>query len=113
MKTLAAVGGWSFASSKFSAMADDPVMRNNFVTSAVAFLRQHGFDGLDLDWEYPGLRGGSAKDRDNFVLLCKVKYIYYTHSVRIFAPVEKSKYSNTPVLIFSGTRHTSLRNRER
>ena len=74
LKTLVAVGGWSFGSGNFSAMAADHVMRSKFVTSAVAFLRQHGFDGLDLDWEYPGLRGGSASDRDNFVLLCKVRH---------------------------------------
>ncbi|KAK7111118.1 hypothetical protein V1264_010803 [Littorina saxatilis] len=71
LKTLLAVGGWGFGSTKFSLMAGDPVTRTRFVTSSVAFLRQHGFDGLDLDWEYPGKRGGSAKDKDNFVLLCK------------------------------------------
>nr|KAG5697191.1 hypothetical protein BaRGS_002200 [Batillaria attramentaria] len=52
-------------------MAGVAAVRSRFVTSAVRFLRQHGFDGLDIDWEYPGLRGGSPKDRNNLVMLCK------------------------------------------
>ena len=44
-------------------MANDPVKRAFFVRSAVAFVRQHGFDGFDVDWEYPGQRGGAPTDR--------------------------------------------------
>lgn len=33
--------------------------------------RRYNFDGLDLDWEYPALRGGKPSDKENFVLLVK------------------------------------------
>ena len=39
----------------------------------VRFLNRYGFDGLDIDWEYPGAgdRGGRDDDTANFVLLMK------------------------------------------
>jgi GH18 family chitinase len=37
-------------------------------------MSEHGFDGVDLDWEYPGApdRGGRKDDTANYVLLLKV-----------------------------------------
>ena len=35
-------------------MASDPRRRKLFVDSSVKFIKKHKFDGLDLDWEYPG-----------------------------------------------------------
>jgi len=77
-KTMIAVGGWTHndpgpMQNRFSQMAGSRSNRIAFASSVVQFLRTYGFDGLDLDWEYPGLneRGGKREDYDNYVLLVK------------------------------------------
>ena len=51
---LLALGGWNdSAGNKYSRLVNNPEARKKFVEHAVAFLKKHNFDGLDLDWEYP------------------------------------------------------------
>jgi len=71
LKTLISVGGWTW-SGKFSDVALTAEARTKFVASCVAFMQQYGFDGIDLDWEYPvggGLTAGRPEDKENFTLL--------------------------------------------
>uniref|UniRef100_A0A224YJQ1 chitinase n=1 Tax=Rhipicephalus zambeziensis TaxID=60191 RepID=A0A224YJQ1_9ACAR len=69
LKTLLAIGGWNEGSVKYSQMASTPEGRQRFAQSVLSFLDKYGFDGLDLDWEYPAARGGVPQDKQNFVLL--------------------------------------------
>uniref|UniRef100_A0A1A9V627 chitinase n=1 Tax=Glossina austeni TaxID=7395 RepID=A0A1A9V627_GLOAU len=72
LKTLAAVGGWNEGSKKFSIVAADPEKRARFVQSVVELIQRHGFDGLDLDWEYPNQRHRLGNnDRENYIALLK------------------------------------------
>ena len=52
-------------------MAADANKIQIFIQSSLEFISNHGFDGLDLDWEYPTQRGGSPQDKVNFVTLLK------------------------------------------
>ena len=48
LKTLIAVGGWTFDQTRFSFVSSSATLRSNFANSVVTFLETHGFDGIDL-----------------------------------------------------------------
>lgn len=73
LKILLAVGGWNMASQPFVPVVESAASRATFAQNAVTFLRQRNFEGLDMDWEYPGSRGGTPADRDKLVLLMQVQ----------------------------------------
>lgn len=75
-KTLVAIGGWNQGSERYSRAFKDPAIRTRFIENAIGFTKKYGFDGFDLDWEYPNQRDGSkdGSDKDNFVALLKEMY---------------------------------------
>jgi len=69
LRTLIAVGGWNFGMAKATAMMSTQGNRQEFSDTTVTFCRQRSFDGLDLDFEYPGSRGSPPEDKQRFTLL--------------------------------------------
>jgi len=68
---MISIGGWNAGSGAYSTMAADPEKRKTFIDSVSEFLDTYPFDGVDLDWEYPGKREGSdpEHDKENFSIL--------------------------------------------
>lgn len=56
VKVMASIGGWSMCK-HFPEMAADPVKRARFIEDCKKLIAT-GFDGIDLDWEYPGPYSG-------------------------------------------------------
>lgn len=52
VKSLISVGGWA-GTTGFYTMTDTAAGRETFANSCVEFIKQYGFDGVDIDYEYP------------------------------------------------------------
>lgn len=54
IKILLSLGGWEESkNNKYSRLAHNPVDRLKFARYVSLYILYHGFDGLDLLWEYP------------------------------------------------------------
>jgi chitinase len=65
LKTLLSIGGWGAGPTNFSSAASTPENRARFASTSVHLMWNLGFDGVDIDWEFPD----DAIDATNFVLL--------------------------------------------
>jgi chitinase len=87
LKTVISVGGWD-GSAKFSDVALTDQSRTVFANSCLQFILKYGFDGVDLDWEYPvaGGKPGNSKrpdDKHNFTLLLqKIRETFNAQSAK-------------------------------
>ncbi|KXJ88923.1 glycoside hydrolase superfamily [Microdochium bolleyi] len=52
LQIVASIGGGS-GSAPFPALAADPGSRETFAAACRQFVDEHGFDGVDIDWEHP------------------------------------------------------------
>lgn len=76
VKVFLSVGGWGIGDgggddSRFHRLAETPAGQTTFINSVIKAVNTFGFDGVDLDWEYPDPDHRSA---DDFVELSKQLY---------------------------------------
>ncbi|KAH8205538.1 hypothetical protein TruAng_000244 [Truncatella angustata] len=68
LKVILSIGGWDASQDgSFSTLASTDARRYVFASSAVHMMQAYGFDGIDINWEYPA----NNRDGANFVLLLK------------------------------------------
>lgn len=73
LKILISIGGWSW-SENFSDAVLTASSRKKFASSSVDIVRQYKLDGVDVDWEYPGMPGEEgnvyrSEDKRNYTLM--------------------------------------------
>lgn len=69
LRTSISIGG-STRTSHFSVAAATDAARQRFARSAIAFMKQGGFDGIDVDWEFPT---GTAEGQSLTALLAELR----------------------------------------
>lgn len=91
LEVFVSIGGWTFSDngtatqSVFPDVAADADKRQEFADNLVSFMSRYGFDGVDIDWEYPGApdRGGlQEQDAANFVALLRTLRSTFLASAR-------------------------------
>ncbi|KAB8251022.1 hypothetical protein BDV35DRAFT_399858 [Aspergillus flavus] len=72
-KIWVSIGGWAFNDdgpyrSVFTKVAGDSKATQILAHNLMEFMDKYGFDGVDIDWEYPGAddRGGREEDIANY-----------------------------------------------
>ena len=74
LTVLVSVGGWLW-STNFSDISLTAESRKVFIDSVMSFIARYDLDGLDIDWEYPGMVGSGhpfrPEDKQNLTLLLK------------------------------------------
>lgn len=77
LKVWISIGGWSFndpdqpTAWTFSDLAGSAANQRKFFDSLISFMSFYGFDGVDIDWEYPVApeRSGRPADFQNFPVM--------------------------------------------
>ncbi|KAH1396516.1 hypothetical protein KXW21_004944 [Aspergillus fumigatus] len=63
-KVMIAIGGWGDTAG-FSEGAKDEASRTKYAKNVATMINNLGFDGVDIDWEYPGGNGDDYKKVPN------------------------------------------------
>lgn len=72
----------------FSDAVRDVHVRKTFARNALTFIREYGFDGIDIDWEFPVFSSWRWQDKENFVsLLQEIRYLIDTEAANTLLSV--------------------------
>lgn len=99
--TMFSIGGWnnSVYDKGFDIITETPEIMDRFTTQIVDFLLEFGFDGVDVDWEFPE----NDEEKEKFVALIKQirekltaagieRDTYYQLSIAVTANHEKMEF---------------------
>lgn len=69
LKIIVSIGGWTY-SKNFSDIAANTTLSNKCAQNIADFVFRHQLDGIDIDWEYPCMKGAGnsfqPNDKQNF-----------------------------------------------
>lgn len=99
--SMVSIGGWnnSVEDLAFDIVTKTPEKMDEFTTDIVNFVLKHGFDGVDIDWEYPDNEDRKTKFialmkqlREKLTVAGKASDTYYQLSIAVTASHEKMEF---------------------
>ena len=110
LKVLLSIGGWTYAHEQkhFDAPAATAQGRKKFADSCMKLIKDLGFDGIDIDWEYPR---DAEQGQQLLMLLQEIRRAMDAYATKlegetgtrpqfvltIAAPAGESNYKNMPL----------------
>ncbi|XP_008184295.1 probable chitinase 10 isoform X2 [Acyrthosiphon pisum] len=98
VKVSIGLGGWNdSAGDKYSRLVNNRSSRKKFINNVLDFMHKYGFEGLDVDWEYPkcwqtNCDQGPDSDKNAFSnFLIELKQAFKPHGYLLSAAVSPSK----------------------
>lgn len=98
VKVTIAIGGWNDSQGdKYSRLVNNPKSRKKFIEHVIKFIEKYGFDGLDLDWEYPSCwqtncKEENYKDKTGFAkFVSELRAAFQPRGLLLSAAVSPSK----------------------
>jgi GH18 family chitinase len=96
------LGGWKFSDpgpthNTWSLMTSTQQNRKAFIDSLKLFVENWGFEGVDIDWEWPGTveRGGNSGDKQNEVsLLTEMRQALPNKGLSVVLPAQTEYLHN-------------------
>uniref|UniRef100_A0A1B0AV04 chitinase n=1 Tax=Glossina palpalis gambiensis TaxID=67801 RepID=A0A1B0AV04_9MUSC len=80
IKVNVAMGGWNdSAGDKYTRLVRTAAARSYFTKNVISFMEKYGFEGLDLDWEYPvcwqvGCKKGRPDEKEDWIAVMTYDY---------------------------------------
>ncbi|KAK9505296.1 hypothetical protein O3M35_009385 [Rhynocoris fuscipes] len=101
LKVLLSVQDFS-SKGEFAQVVSSEELRKKFALNALNFINTTGFDGLDLDWEFPAWPDADLTQARNFTLLLgEFRHLINSSKDKNFRKLELSVAVASPLLIMS------------
>ncbi|CAE7226628.1 unnamed protein product [Rhizoctonia solani] len=91
------IGGWT-GSRYFSDAVSSDAKRRELVTNTIQMYKKFNLDGVDIDWEYPGVQGAgnnqiSPQDSANFLLFLQLLRSQLPKSAKLTAATQVTPFA--------------------
>ena len=80
---LLSVGGWDHSGESWHRLMSSTKNMQTFADNCIQTLRRHDFDGIEIDFQYPGYRARGNTESDKYQFYYFLRVCYFKTQARI------------------------------